>query len=341
MIGKCSDLHVHVPASGARAGPITIDSLVLIDVLHATAAHACVCLHDGKPSPCAALGRLSTQVMLQTKYPKVTWSAREAFNAITLDIWTGPIVEALTDRQIVRFRSVSKSFCSTLSDDDLWLGKLTLLATQYPQLADLAKGEQETVYAWHARCYAAVADGRALARRHLKQERPFLLMYGTVAGTTFTAHAPLRLPIEKGFIAELCALKACACSKDPAYDALLLFDGVPHTAHHGFKLAWGKVKGYRANVNDLRDLPNILSERYAYVSQQTQPSSPPAAGRRALDVLQRQLGHRSVALAAADARVEKLEAEVLRLQGKWELRGEARVPTCVECFLDVRTVLNV
>ena len=31
----------------------------------------------------------------------------------------------------------------------------------------------------------------------------------------------------------------------------------------------------------------------------------------------------------------------LPILGKWELRGEDRVPTCIERFLDVRTALNI
>ena len=226
--------------------------------------------------------------MLETKHPKLTRSADEAFAEIGVDVWTGPLAEALKEPQIVRLRAVSKSLHAIMSDDDMWLDRATLLSIQHPTLADLAKGAAETVYAWYVRCRLAAADGSVLALAHKRGEQSYLKMYGTVDGSAFTPFAELRFPMPRGFIAELIALKQSACCKDPPMDALLSFPAAPHSADHAFRGISKKIKEVtaRANSSDLRTLPDDP------------------------------------------------------ITGKWELRGEARVPTCVERMLDVRTCLT-
>jgi hypothetical protein len=111
---------------------------------------------------CTPCHNLSQRSMLQAKYLKLTLSTQEARDAIPVEVWTGVIAETLTDVEIAGIRMVSKRLCSTMSDDEMWLGKLTLLSLQHPGVSDLAKGEQETVYAWYTRCHAAARDGEDL-----------------------------------------------------------------------------------------------------------------------------------------------------------------------------------
>ena len=118
--------------------------------------------------------------MLETNYPKLTLSSQEARDAVPLAIWTGEIAEALTDAEIAGMRAVSKDFNSIMSDGTMWMDKLTLLSLTHTGLSDLAKGEQETFYAWYTRCLGAARDGETLARKHLANEQPYLQAFGTV-----------------------------------------------------------------------------------------------------------------------------------------------------------------
>ena len=190
-----------------------------------------------------------SQAMLLAKQSTWTTSTDEAFLAIGADIWTGPIVETLEDSQIPRMRAVSKSFCIMMSDDDLWLDRLTLLAIRHPSLADLAKGPNESAYMWYVRCQAAADQGRSLALQHLDKggKRPYLQLYGTIDGSTFVPHAPLRFPVPRGLIAELIAFKAAHGGADPPMDALQMFDGAPASADGAFRIIMKKIKEVRAS----------------------------------------------------------------------------------------------
>eukprot|EP00966_Prymnesium_polylepis_P307088 7096516-Prymnesium_polylepis.1 len=66
-----------------------------------------------------------------------------------------------------------------MSDDDVWLTKLTALSLQYPSTAQLDQGSGETGFAWFWRCSRAIGSGDALARRHKGGEYPYLSLYGS------------------------------------------------------------------------------------------------------------------------------------------------------------------
>ena len=181
---------------------------------------------------------------LRTSQTKHGQSESKAFEEIGHDVWTGAIAEALEILEIVRLRAVSIVFKKMMSDDDLWLNRLTLLALRQPSLSDLEKGAQETAYAWYQRCCTAVDDGTALALRHKQGGFPYLELYGTVDGvdgTSFTAFAELRFPMPRGFIAELIALKGRSSCRDPPYDALLCFPGAPLGCDWSFRLIFKEV----------------------------------------------------------------------------------------------------
>ena len=74
---------------------------------------------------------------------------------------------------------------------------------QFPTLGTLQNGADEPIFAWYGRCHLAVSHGRGMALAHKAGDLPYLKLYGTVNGTTFTPFAPLSFPIEQGVIAEL------------------------------------------------------------------------------------------------------------------------------------------
>ena len=256
--------------------------------------------------------------MIQVSHQKLSPDAILAFEEIGGDVWTGAIAEALEIVGIVQLRAVSKSFHATMSDDDMWLDRLTLLSLSNRILADLDRDAEERAYAWYARCHAAVDYGNTLARHHKESGIAYLELYGVVNGTTFTPHAELRFPIPRGFISELVALKARAGCRDPPYDALLCFPGAPAGCDMTFRRVSKEVMAAtsRATLSDLRDLPDVLARSFEPAAPRDADSAqlPTSTPTRTLDTLQRRLGHMSVALARADARIEALEAENAKLR---------------------------
>ena len=239
--------------------------------------------------------------MLQRTYPKPTLSASEVFDAISVDIWAGPIAEMLEDSEIVRLRAVSTYFRTIASSDDIWLNRLTLLSLRHPILADVEQGAGESAYSWYARCYAAATDGDVLARRHRDGDFPYLKLYGVVDGTSFTPYAELRFPIRQGFIAELITLKARAACRDPPLDALLCFPGAPTSSDAAFRLIAKKVHAARdsSRADDLRKLPDELAKLFAPkpradAASVAAPAPALVPQRRTLDVLQKRLGRKCV-----------------------------------------------
>ena len=236
---------------------------------------------------------------LRTSQTKHGRSESEAFEEIGHDVWTGAIAEALEILEIVRLRAVSIVFKKMMSDDDLWLNRLTLLALRQPSLSDLEKGAQETAYAWYQRCCTAVDDGTALALRHKQGVFPYLELYGTVDGTSFAPFAELRFPMPRGFIAELITLKGKAGCRDPPYDALLCFPSAPLGCDWSFRLIFKEVKEATrtATAAHLRKLPEVLARPFApapragAASSSVDADAPAPPERRVLDALQRRLGH--------------------------------------------------
>jgi hypothetical protein len=246
--------------------------------------------------------------MLQTKFPKLSVDAYEAWEQVPVDILTGTFAEHLDDAGLVKMRSLSKAYKLMFGSDDLWLDRLTLLSIRFPIIADLAKGAEETVMAWYGRCSIACDDGTALAIKHVENKsasQAYLELFGNVDGNSFTPFATLQFPIPRGFIYELIALKGRAGCSDPPMDALLCFPGAPASADGAFRFAFTKIKKLRApcTKDNLRTLPDELASMYAPEAQAKKENT----SSRSLDVLQRRLGHKSAALVKADERVEKLD----------------------------------
>ena len=72
--------------------------------------------------------------MLETKVPKFSWSSGEADQEIPTEVWSTVIVATLSLAEIVGMRAVSKAFCVHMTDDDLWMNKMTSLVLRYPVL---------------------------------------------------------------------------------------------------------------------------------------------------------------------------------------------------------------
>ena len=141
--------------------------------------------------------------MLETKVPKFSWSSGEADQEIPTEVWSTVIVATLSLAEIVGMRAVSKAFCVHMTDDDLWMNKMTSLVLRYPVLMHVHQRMGERIYEWFARSYMRAADAVVLARRHKENLHPFLKLYGHVNGTTFTPFSDLQFPVPRGLIADL------------------------------------------------------------------------------------------------------------------------------------------
>jgi hypothetical protein len=206
--------------------------------------------------------------MLGSAYVKATVNAAAAFQAISNDMWTANIAPLLEPTDILQMIAVDHEWKKLMKDPDLWLNKLTVLTMQYPALEHMDQGSEEPAFSWFWRCYHAVGSGESLAARHYGGEHPFLLLHGSVDGTTFTPHSQLRFPIEYGVIVELMDLLARGgVAADPAMDATLLFTGAPAgvAIDGSFRRIHKQVLAERtkASRSDLRELPRVLCKVYA------------------------------------------------------------------------------
>ena len=128
----------------------------------------------------------------------------EFFDIIPDELMTSNIIPILDAADLGRLRRVSKSFFKMMDDEGVWMERLTLLVLEHPVLSDLDKGVGESWSQWYARLLSVLADGSAMALKHKAGEYPFLSLYGTIDGATFTPFSsPLRFPVQRGFIAEL------------------------------------------------------------------------------------------------------------------------------------------
>ena len=204
------------------------------------------------------------------------------------------------------------------------MDKLTVLMLEHPRLSDLDKGEMETHMQWFGRCYESVRGGRAMALRHKEGDNPYLKLYGTVDAFTFTPHAPLRFPVERGFIAELVALFKDGGSRADEYeDARVLFEAAPASADTAFRRILAVVKEKTrvacppsAPTYGLDSLAETLADLYGPGRGQAAGNGAAEAApssRRALDTLQRRLGRATLAQAKSDKRVMELEKENAKL----------------------------
>ena len=94
---------------------------------------------------------------------------------IPSELWMEEIAPLLLGAELGRLRGVSKGFLELLSDEDLWMDKLTVLVLAHPVLSDLDKGVDESCYI----CGMHAAKGPSPARPFLasnlkKRLRPLL-----------------------------------------------------------------------------------------------------------------------------------------------------------------------
>ena len=209
----------------------------------------------------------------------------------------------------------------------VWMERLTLLVLEHPVLSDLDKGVGESWSQWYARLLSVLADGSAMALKHKAGEYPFLSLYGTIDGATFTPFSsPLRFPVPRGFIAELIHfMKSTGTFGDPPKDAALLFMEAPPNIDAAFRRIGTAVEKARriscppsAPTYNLDKFASLLASTYVPDAQKsaTDETSPGGApqSRRALDTLQRRLCRVTIALAASDGRIAALEKENLELR---------------------------
>eukprot|EP00966_Prymnesium_polylepis_P208339 4826291-Prymnesium_polylepis.2 len=213
--------------------------------------------------------------MTDGSFRKVSLDAVAAFESIPTDAWVWGLAPALEPRELLALRALSNEWRAMITQDDVWMPKLTALALQYPALSHLDQASGESVFNWFWRCSRAVGAGDALALGHRRGEFPYLKLYGTVANNLFTPHAEMRFPVEQGVIAELIDLMARSGScADPAFDAASIFVGTPQgIALDGtFRKIHSVIKRGTANAREgeLRGLPDMLAKLYA-------PRAAPAA----------------------------------------------------------------
>ena len=267
---------------------------------------------------------------------------------IPSELWMEAIAPLLLGAELGRLRGVSKGFLKLLSDEDLWMDKLTVLVLAHPVLSDLDKGVDESCYMWYARCERAISDGSAMARQHKAGAHPYLSTLGTIDGSVFIPYtSPLRFPVARGFIAELITFMRAhpGVYYDAPKDAATLFTESPGSVDAAFRrisLAVDELTRRACPPSNptkqLDKLAELLSAVYVPASQRSYVAADgvvqaaPPSSRRALDTLQRRLGRATLALASADKRVAELEAENLRLHGVIKEMGcviEAQAATIV------------
>ena len=269
-----------------------------------------------------------------------------ALEAIPRDAWILNIASILEPMDVVQMRAVSQSWKLLMTDDEVWLNKITVLSFQYSGSLHVDQGGEESVFHWYSRCVRILRSGAALARRHFRGESPYLELYGVVGRSTFTPFAGLCFPIEYGTIVELIRLLSRAGSRDPAYDATLRFEGIPlglsvdGMFRHILKVVHDASRN--ARESDLRHLPEVLRRVYSPQSDiqfasgggvragkrpvaesvPTGPTGPtvPEAGRARLKL---RLKRMSNELMRAHARISELETENARLRAEnTELRAQ-------------------
>ena len=294
---------------------------------------------------------------MELLFTKVSKSAEEAWSTIPLDVWSD-VASYLEPIDILSLGRASKEMHGVMMYGDIWLNKLTVLMLQYPVLSQLEQATGEIPYIWYKRCQSAVGGGQRHAARHFRGESPYLELHGSIDGTTFTPfHNRLQFPVENGVIVELIQLlhKKIPSPRDACVDALEYFnipDGVELDGTFRNIVARIKKMRARATVDNLRQLPEMLGERYlpraccagesrptlaTPAATSTTPAStsatPPVATSThchpALAVankLRLRLRRASTELAQANATIEKLEAQVAQ-QAKYikKLEAENRV----------------
>ena len=124
--------------------------------------------------------------MLEGSLRKSTRDADAAFKSIPTDVLIWGVALALEAVQLLPLRAVSTAWREVVSNEEIWLTKLTTLTLQYPSLGQLDQGAGESAFNWFWRSSRALGSRDVLARHHLRGEYPYLKLYGMVENYTFT-----------------------------------------------------------------------------------------------------------------------------------------------------------
>lgn len=105
------------------------------------------------------------------------------------------IADFVDDAPLGAFISACKSLrWSLLNMDDMWLSRLVALMGLYTGIAYLERGESESAFHYYARCRSALESVESMARRHMKNQMPYMFVHGTFQDQQFVPLTPLRLP---------------------------------------------------------------------------------------------------------------------------------------------------
>ena len=250
-------------------------------------------------------------------------STHSGLEDIPAEVFLHSLAITLPVADIVVMRRVSKSLRIVMSDDDLWMDMLTVLTLQHPVVSDLDKGADESSMQWYARCYIAIWKGQDLARQHKMGENPYLKLYGNIDGFSFTPWAVLQLPIERGFVAELVTfMKVSGRFRDAPKDAALLFSEAPDNLDQSFRRIVAAVEKLTRlacppsnPTYGLVDLMEMLSDKYVPAALKVRAGVGATLNpRRAMDTLQRRLGHTTEAWKVAEGNIKSLNTEILKLR---------------------------
>lgn len=285
-----------------------------------------------------------------TTYTRCTFSAAEAFRRIDDDIWAS-VASYLAPEDLLPVRLVSKEWRRITSGASIWEDKLTTLIIQYPALARLDQGAEESIFSWYGRCRGLLGDINVHAARHRRGEYPYLELYGKVEGSNFSPFGKVQFPVEWGFISELVNL---LLTRDPVpadafFDAAGFFDVLPGVQLDGsFRLIDKNIKKEMraASAGNLKRLPTLLSNLYApkvlvalspAAAPSPQPTSPsptcelrpapllcPAAASAGANRLRLRLQRVGLELRRAAEEVKQLRTENIHLRLKVEI-GRAHV----------------
>ena len=81
--------------------------------------------------------------MTDGSFRKVSLDAVAALESIPTEVWVWGLAPALDLRELLALRALSNEWRAIITQDDVWMPKLTALALQYPALShlDQASGE--------------------------------------------------------------------------------------------------------------------------------------------------------------------------------------------------------
>ena len=274
----------------------------------------------------------------------------DAISNIVNDDSLVSIATVLDDAALLKLMTTSSDLRTRLLNDEVWLARVTVLASLYLGTAHLERGADEAAFHWYARWHRALASAERMARAHVNGDRPYMQMYGTFVDGVFVSSTPLRLPAPYGLVAEVMDYVSRLGKVDAAMDGALLFKGADaHLAASNFSAIHRRVKEARRRgvtlEKHLRKFVVLLETVYVPTSlASASPATTVAAGsssdagpymgelqahsearERVLSVVRHRLTRTQQELARAYARIAELEVENLQLRQRIaELEGENR-----------------